>query len=284
MNKKLISVCLIILFIFGVGIVNSMEYTTEIIVDEVIKNNDSVLIKSHLHGIGLDLSVEEDIKSANLTLDYTINRVNKNITSQTGTNGEDAIFNLTEYGNYTNVKLIYKGLLRDDGIDYKYYPFSLDLEEFALDKASTNLNLTFNSPVVFGDSVNFSANLTDGSGGALSGRSVSFVVNGSVVGNSTTDSDGLAVFTYTPLSAGSYNVTAIFSGDDNYTGSNSGSEVLVVDSDDKSNTSEDNTNDNEVVAVDGVNSGGVGCLPITGVPLFIGFILFVFLVGCFIKI
>ncbi len=73
--------------------------------------------------------------------------------------------------------------------------------------------------VVYGNLAHLTATLTSG-GIGLASKSISFLVDGSVVGSGSTDASGSAFYDYTSLiSAGSHSLTAQFAGDVNYAGS-----------------------------------------------------------------
>ena len=55
------------------------------------------------------------------------------------------------------------------------------------------------------------------------------MINGTVVGNATTDSAGLANLTYIPTTAGIYSLGAVFTGDTFHVASNNSSTLSVVD-------------------------------------------------------
>jgi ribosomal protein L18E len=85
----------------------------------------------------------------------------------------------------------------------------------------------------YGGSVNLSATLTSNSS-PVSGKSISFTLNGNAAGSGVTDGSGVATVTVNPLCGSSYNaglyssgVAASFAGDGSYTGS-SGSNSLTV--------------------------------------------------------
>ena len=69
---------------------------------------------------------------------------------------------------------------------------------------------------VNGQNVNLQATLTD-SGTALPGKPIQFAVNGITIGTANTDANGIATLTYTiTQNTGTYDITAIFSGDSEY--------------------------------------------------------------------
>ena len=69
---------------------------------------------------------------------------------------------------------------------------------------------------VNGQNVNLQATLTD-NGTALPGKPIQFAVNGITIGTANTDANGIATLTYTiTQNTGTYDITAIFSGDSEY--------------------------------------------------------------------
>jgi predicted outer membrane repeat protein len=83
-----------------------------------------------------------------------------------------------------------------------------------------------------GADVTLKATLTDTAHNvAISGKSVTFKVNSTTVGNATTDSSGLATLLYhIDLVGGNYTVDAIFAADDQYAGSNNTGTLKVPQS------------------------------------------------------
>ncbi|HWI66075.1 MAG TPA: Ig-like domain repeat protein, partial [Symbiobacteriaceae bacterium] len=121
------------------------------------------------------------------------------------------------------------------------YPFTVDYAGSALynaaPQASANLTVpkanttltTANQTVTYGQPVTLTATLTDAGGTAISGATITFRVNGAVVGSNTTGATGVANFTYTPaLAAGTYPIDADFAGNANYNSSSAVSRTLTV--------------------------------------------------------
>lgn len=79
-----------------------------------------------------------------------------------------------------------------------------------------------------GETVNLTATLTDASGNLLGGKPVEFYVNGTSVGNTTTDGNGRASLAYKLASVGDYVVVAGFAGETGYDASQ-GSGAMHVD-------------------------------------------------------
>lgn len=71
-----------------------------------------------------------------------------------------------------------------------------------------------------GNVVKLVATLKDGNNQPLSGKYVKFFVNGTLVGTATTNSDGLATYSYIiTQNSGSYTISATYTGDSNYAAS-----------------------------------------------------------------
>jgi uncharacterized repeat protein (TIGR01451 family) len=75
---------------------------------------------------------------------------------------------------------------------------------------------------------NLNALLKDASNNPISGKVVQFSVNGTVVGNRTTDNSGVATYAYTPTATGLYNVQALFNGDLRYAASQDNATILSI--------------------------------------------------------
>jgi predicted outer membrane repeat protein len=111
------------------------------------------------------------------------------------------------------------------------YAASNGANTLTVNATPTNLtvdNVTGNK----GTDVTLKATLTDTAHNvAISGKSVTFKVNGTTVGNATTDSSGLATLLYhIDLVGGNYTVDAIFAADDQYAGSNNTGTLKVPQS------------------------------------------------------
>ena len=79
----------------------------------------------------------------------------------------------------------------------------------------------------YSDHVLFTATLSDGAG--IAGRSISFLVDGTVVGTGTTDAAGVATYDYTIAQGqGSYVLAAAYAGDANYAAVTSAEQALAV--------------------------------------------------------
>ncbi len=84
------------------------------------------------------------------------------------------------------------------------------------------------NPAVAGQTVTFTAQVSASSGSTVPTGSVNFMNGNTQLGTGTLDSSGTATYTTTSLSAGSYPITAVYSGDTNYSGSTSSAVTLVV--------------------------------------------------------
>ena len=97
-----------------------------------------------------------------------------------------------------------------------------------VNKIVTSLT-TGNATGVTGKNISLNATLTDDSGNAISGKTVTFTVNGTSY-NVTTDANGIATLNYTVTeTAGTYTITASFTDSTyNYVGCTSGVSYLTV--------------------------------------------------------
>ena len=95
-------------------------------------------------------------------------------------------------------------------------------------QATTQMSVTTTpNPTVVGTSVTFSGKVT-GTGGIASGN-VTFSANGSAIGGSSAlDATGTAAMTFSGLAAGTYSITAVYSGDANDLASNGTSAAQLV--------------------------------------------------------
>ncbi|MGO8753390.1 MAG: Ig-like domain-containing protein, partial [Thermoguttaceae bacterium] len=83
------------------------------------------------------------------------------------------------------------------------------------------------NPAVSGQTVTFTATVTPGSGTFDNGGTVQFAVNGTNFGSPVTLSNGQATITDSALTAGTYTITATYSGDTIYASSNNSSSPLT---------------------------------------------------------
>lgn len=96
-----------------------------------------------------------------------------------------------------------------------------------VDKANSGLTVN-NSTGYYGKKVNLTTYLVDDNNSPLSGKSITFKVNGVEVGSAVTDSEGTAKFEY-PITQtqGTYEIMANFSGDSYYNESQSTGKLTV---------------------------------------------------------
>lgn len=84
---------------------------------------------------------------------------------------------------------------------------------------STNINLSSNhNPQTYGQSITFSAKLTDAGGNQLSGKTITFKSDGTTIGTDATNNGGNASVTISTLTAGTHTITAEYAGDGGLTG------------------------------------------------------------------
>ncbi|MHB1795681.1 MAG: FG-GAP-like repeat-containing protein [Acidobacteriaceae bacterium] len=96
-----------------------------------------------------------------------------------------------------------------------------------LPATTTALSVSPN-PAVAGQTVTFTAQVTAASGTTVPTGTVNFMNGSTQLGTGTLDSSGAATYTTSSLSTGSYLITAVYSGDTNYSGSTSSAVTLVV--------------------------------------------------------
>ena len=94
--------------------------------------------------------------------------------------------------------------------------------------ASTTTLTVSPNPAVAGQTVTFTAQVTASSGSTVPTGTVNFMNGSTQLGTGTLDSSGHATFTTSSLAAGSYPVTAVYSGDTNFATSTSSSVTLLV--------------------------------------------------------
>jgi uncharacterized membrane protein len=87
--------------------------------------------------------------------------------------------------------------------------------------ATTTTATSSSSTTVYGQSVTFTAVVIPTSGSGVPSGTVTFMDGTTVLGSGTLDSQGQAMYTTTVLGVGSHNITAVYGGDSNYTGSTS---------------------------------------------------------------
>jgi len=76
--------------------------------------------------------------------------------------------------------------------------------------------------------INLTAKLADKNGNPLIGKTINFFINGKYIGNATTNNEGIAVLSYTPINTGDYTITASFDGDNDYLNSTNDSSLTVT--------------------------------------------------------
>lgn len=96
-----------------------------------------------------------------------------------------------------------------------------------LPTTTTALTVTPN-PAVAGQTVTLTAQVTTASGSTAPTGTVSFMNGSTQLGTGSLNSSGVATYTTSSLSASSYPITAVYSGDTNYSGSTSSAVTLVV--------------------------------------------------------
>ncbi|MHB1956471.1 MAG: FG-GAP-like repeat-containing protein, partial [Sulfobacillus sp.] len=96
-----------------------------------------------------------------------------------------------------------------------------------LPATTTALSVSPN-PAVAGQTVTFTAQVSASSGTTVPTGTVNFMNGSTQLGTGTLDSSGAATYTTSSLSTGSYPITAVYSGDTNYSGSTSSAVTLVV--------------------------------------------------------
>ncbi len=126
--------------------------------------------------------------------------------------------------NVTNNTLNAKELLGDASVQYdsssnnivKDNTASLTATNISVDPVTTDVKNT----------VTITAKLIDSSSNVLSGKTLNFTI-GSTVVNEVTDANGIAKYTYTPTTAGTYDVKVTFEGDSTYSNSTNTTTVTV---------------------------------------------------------
>ncbi|UTB32260.1 MAG: Ig-like domain repeat protein [Methanobacterium sp. ERen5] len=145
------------------------------------------------------------------TVTFSINGVvvGKVLTDSTGTATLSYAITQT-IGTYT----ITANFLKDD-----IYASSTGKGTLTVNPINTSL-VVKNTTVKHGTKTNLIAVLTDENGSAITGKTITFRVNGQTIGTATTDNTGAATVYYIAANSGNFAVNAIFNGDDAYSGSN----------------------------------------------------------------
>ena len=98
----------------------------------------------------------------------------------------------------------------------------------AVQKADTTTALTATPGTAnLNQSVTLTATVTSGNSSLVSGT-VTFMDGTAQIGNSSVNSNGVAAFSTTTLTAATHSITAVYSGDSNFNGSTSGAQAVVV--------------------------------------------------------
>ena len=93
----------------------------------------------------------------------------------------------------------------------------------------TNFNLTSSAnPSIYGANVTFTATLTASGGGATPTGTIQFQNNGVSMGTPVALTAGVATYSISTLAVGSYPITAVYSGDSNYSSGTSSTLTQVV--------------------------------------------------------
>ena len=112
--------------------------------------------------------------------------------------------------------------------DAKYAPSSGSMNEQIVTLVPIKTTLISSpNPSVYGRAVTFTTNVTSSAGVPPNGETVTFMNGATALGTGTLSS-GTASFTTSALPAGSYSITAVYSGDSNFSGSTSSTMTLTV--------------------------------------------------------
>ncbi len=115
-------------------------------------------------------------------------------------------------GMHSNINAMYAG-------DSNFTSSATTSPTQTVSQATTTTTVTNTvNPSVYGEQVTFTATVAPEYSGTPSGT-VQFSVDGSQVGGAVTLSGGMAQYTTSSLSIGSHSITAVYSGDTNFTGS-----------------------------------------------------------------
>jgi len=110
------------------------------------------------------------------------------------------------------------------------YPGSNSVAQaLTINPAATSTSLTISSsPSTYGQAVAFSASVNGTQGGPVPTGTVVISANGTLLGTATLNSSGVAAITSTSFATGNYTISATFQGSQNFVGSNSAAQALVV--------------------------------------------------------
>lgn len=138
-------------------------------------------------------------------------------TDSTGTATLSYIITQT-LGNY----VIYANSYADD-----IYAPSRNTATLTVNQINTAL-VVKNVTIKNGDKAILTAVLTDTNGKAIAGQIVTFTINGQTIGTATTDTTGTATVYYLADNSGTFVISALFSGNDLYSGSNGTGNLKVT--------------------------------------------------------
>ena len=149
----------------------------------------------------------------------TINVGGKTFTNKTNTNGV-----VTQ--SYTPTKVETQTITATFKGDSKYNN-STATTNITVTKINTKLAVkASNTSPVLNASINITATLTDASGNKLSGQNVTLTIGGKTY-TVKTNSNGVAIQSYTPTKVETQKITATYNGDSKYTGSTATSNITV---------------------------------------------------------
>ncbi|MCL2688028.1 MAG: Ig-like domain-containing protein, partial [Methanobrevibacter sp.] len=111
--------------------------------------------------------------------------------------------------------------------EVNYYGFESSNSTLVVNKASTTINVN-NVNTTYGENLVLTATLISNNLNPLEGKIVNFYVNGSFVGNNTTDINGVARYSYVFNTSGTLTYHAVFEDDGNYTYSNTSALVNIA--------------------------------------------------------
>ncbi len=195
------------------SILNVIKLPTQIVAKDVTgKVGDKVAINAHLQDNFFKAPIAGQIVT------FHIN--NTDLTGKTDENGDVTVYYIiTENPGTFDILITFPG--------NQQYSDSSYTAKLTVNKMSTKITVN-DVTGKHGDKTQLRAVLTDENGNPLGDKTISFSINGEVVGKAVTDSTGTATFTYTiAQTIGSYIITANFLEDDNYT-SSTGKGTLTV--------------------------------------------------------
>ena len=117
-------------------------------------------------------------------------------------------------------------------VSYNFAPYSATVFVFtaaSTSPAATTTSLTSSSAnITLGQSVTFTATVTPASGTGTPTGTVTFKDGGTQIGTGTLNTSGSATFSTSGLAAGSHSITAVYSGDSNFSSSTSAAVSVTV--------------------------------------------------------